>query len=117
MARESAKLNANRSIVSILVFVFIIGKRTKLSMYPGINNRKGRPRMIRMIPSISIKIIGNRIILHIRQIKTSIGGLIKTIFMFSPEFYVDIMLIISFDNIKINTTMNPLMIKFIFFLR
>ena len=86
MARESTKLNAKRSIVSIPVFVFLNGKRTKLNRYPGMNNRKGKPRMIRMVPSISVKAIGNKIRLHIRQMKISTVGLFTTIFMFSPEF-------------------------------
>ena len=82
IARERAKLSAIRSTVSIPVFVFLSGKRAKLSKYPGMNNKKGRPRTIRMVPSISVKIMGNRIMLHSRQRRTSAKGLFKAIFMF-----------------------------------
>ena len=86
IARERAKLSAIRSIVSITVFIFLSGKRAKLSRYPGMNNKKGKPRMIRMVPSIFNKIKGNRIMLHSRQRRTSARGLFNTIFMFHQRF-------------------------------
>ena len=82
MARERAKLSANRSTVSIIVFVFLSGKRAKLSKYPGMNNKKGKPRMIRKVLCISVKTIGNIMRLQIRQRRTSMVGLFITIFMF-----------------------------------
>ena len=86
IARERAKLSAIRSIVSIPVLVFLSGKRAKLSRYPGMNKRKGKPKMIRTVPSISVKVIGNRIMLHSRQMRTSVRGLFKAIFMFHQRF-------------------------------
>ena len=87
MASERAKLSAIRSMVSIPTFVFLSGKRAKPSRYPGMNNKKGKPRMIRMVPSVSVKVMGSRIMLHSIQRKTSTKGLFKTIFMFHQGSY------------------------------
>ena len=116
-ASERAKLSAIRSIVSILFF-FLSGNRVKLSKYPGMNKRKGKPKMICMVPSMFVIVIGIRMVLQIRHSRMSVGGLFIAIFMFHQSLMlIGIMLIISFINIRRNMISNPLMRMFIFFFR
>jgi hypothetical protein len=64
IAIEKPKLNPILSNPFILLLSFFIGKRMKMSIYPGIKRMKGSPIIMRNISSMFRKTIGSKIILQ-----------------------------------------------------
>ena len=82
IAIERPKPSAILSMMSIPLSVFLAGNSTKMSRYPGMKRRSGRPSMIRTVPSMFNVVISEIMMLHAKQSSISIGYFSNCILIF-----------------------------------
>ena len=91
--------------MSIPLFPFFVGKSAKTRAYPGMNRRKGNPRIVRIVVSFESSERGSKIFAHTIHSIISMGYLVNKIFMvllYIPAI-ISILFEISIKKIKKNT--------------